>query len=147
MERAETVKMSSRNFRRLTGAKRAAFAKKQSGAHAKSETLLEDGTGHQGLAKIRSHCVQPKKRFKPSPLRKADKLRNHGISSRRALNGQALGLCRAVQNRCRTLPQPQEALCPTLSLALRAVQFWQGRLGRAGSPFHQRAFFCAFFMV
>jgi hypothetical protein len=64
---------------------------KESGVHAKSETVLEANAGYQGLAKIHSNCVLAKKRFKRSPLRKANKLRNHDISSRRALSEHVIG--------------------------------------------------------
>ncbi|MDR3349610.1 MAG: transposase [Acidaminococcales bacterium] len=43
------------------------------------------------MANIHFNCVLPKKRFKLRPLSKADKLRNHDISSRRVLSEHVIG--------------------------------------------------------
>jgi hypothetical protein len=54
---------------------------KESGVHAKSETILETDTGYQGIMRLHANSVLPKKRSKWHPLSKEDKLRNHDISS------------------------------------------------------------------
>jgi hypothetical protein len=64
---------------------------KESGMHAKPETILKTDTGFQGIAKLHANFVLPKKRSKRHPLSKQDKLHNHDISSQRVLNEYVTG--------------------------------------------------------
>ena len=65
---------------------------KESGVHAKPETVIKTDTGYQGITKIHSNSILPKKRTKKNPLSKEDKRRNRDISSDRVLNEHVIGL-------------------------------------------------------
>ena len=58
---------------------------------AKPETIVETDTGFQGIAKIHTNSVLPKKRTKKNPLSKEDKRYNRAISSDRVLNEHVIG--------------------------------------------------------
>jgi hypothetical protein len=64
---------------------------KESKVRVKPETILETDTGFQGIAKLHTNAVLPKKSSKCRPLSRGDKLRNHEISSQRVLNEHVIG--------------------------------------------------------
>jgi hypothetical protein len=48
-------------------------------------------TGYQGMQKIHTNTLMPKKRSKKCPLTAEDRLQNHAISSLRVLNEHVIG--------------------------------------------------------
>jgi hypothetical protein len=64
---------------------------KESRIHVKAETEIDTDTGYQGLAKLHTNSVMPKKKTKKKPLSKKDKAFNRSVSSRRALNEHVIG--------------------------------------------------------
>ena len=65
---------------------------KESGVHAKPETMIETDTGYIGIIKIHANSSLPKKKSKKYPLSKEDKMRNRRISSDRVLNEHMIAL-------------------------------------------------------
>jgi len=59
---------------------------KESKVRVLRETTLETDTGYQGIAKLHSKSVLPKKRSKKRPLTAQDKQHNRAISSSRVTN-------------------------------------------------------------
>lgn len=55
------------------------------------ETIVKTDTGYQGLQKIHSNSVMPKKKSKKCPLSSEDKLQNRNIASERVLNEHVIG--------------------------------------------------------
>jgi len=53
--------------------------------------MLELDTGYQGITKLHTNSVMPKKRSKKNPLTKDDKKRNREISSQRVLIENIIG--------------------------------------------------------
>lgn len=49
-------------------------------------------TGYQGLGKIHSNSVLPKKKTKKNPLTKEEKCNNRDLSSQRVLNENVIGM-------------------------------------------------------
>lgn len=56
---------------------------KDSGTHVKEETVLEADTGYQGLARIHTNSLLPKKRSNNHPLTKQERKENRKISRKR----------------------------------------------------------------
>ena len=56
---------------------------KDSGTHVKEETVLEADTGYQGLARIHTNSLLPKKRSNNHPLTKQERKENREISRKR----------------------------------------------------------------
>lgn len=64
---------------------------KESNVHFKEKTRIITDTGYQGLQKIHTNTLMPKKRSKKKPLTKEDKTRNRELSSQRVLNENVIG--------------------------------------------------------
>lgn len=65
---------------------------KESRIHWQKKTSSLTDTGYQGIQKIRSNAILPKKRRKKRPLTKEEKENNRRISSQRALNENVIGM-------------------------------------------------------
>jgi hypothetical protein len=64
---------------------------KESKVHAQKEIQLDTDTGYQGIAKIHTNSVLPRKKSKKKPLTKGDKAFNRAISSERVTNEHVIG--------------------------------------------------------
>jgi len=64
---------------------------KESKTHILKETQADTDTGYQGIKKLHSNSVLPKKRTKRNPLTAEEKASNHEISSERVPNEHAIG--------------------------------------------------------
>jgi len=64
---------------------------KESKVHVHPKITVETDTGYQGIAKIHSNSLLPKKRSKKHPLTQEDKRYNRAISSERVLNEHVIG--------------------------------------------------------
>jgi hypothetical protein len=64
---------------------------KESKTHINKDIQVETDTGYQGIAKIHTNSVLPKKRTKKVPLTKEEKRKNKEISSQRVTNEHAIG--------------------------------------------------------
>jgi hypothetical protein len=65
---------------------------KESKVYFQKETKVITDTGYQGLQKIHSNSVLPKKKSKKVPLTKEDKKTNRELSSQRVLNENVIGM-------------------------------------------------------
>ena len=79
---------------------------KDSKLRVQANTTILTDTGYQGIAKIHSNSVHPKKGSKKKPLSSKDKQFNRKISSERAVNENVIGslkrfkiLCGKYRNR------------------------------------------------
>lgn len=64
---------------------------KESGIHINPSTMAMTDSGYQGLHKIHSNTLMPKKRTKKNPLTQEDKRTNRKLSSERVLNENVIG--------------------------------------------------------
>ncbi|GMO25216.1 MAG: hypothetical protein Pg6A_12500 [Termitinemataceae bacterium] len=55
------------------------------------EAGIGEGTGYQGIARLRADPALPKKKTKKNPPDKAGKAFNRAVSSKRVLNGHVTG--------------------------------------------------------
>lgn len=65
---------------------------KESNVRCRPEILVITDTGYQGIKKVHSNSLHPKKKSKKKPLTVQDKILNKIISSDRVINENVIGL-------------------------------------------------------